>query len=64
MLVDNIATVAKGLDRNGKLLFMAQILDAVDVIQQEVLDGDECFEVHEMLQNMVDDFEFMAVHNG
>lgn len=60
MLVDQIATVAKGLDRQGKLLFMAQILDAVDTIQQEVLAGDECFEVHEMLQNMVDDFEFMA----
>lgn len=60
MLVNDIAVVAQGLDRQGKLLFMAQILDAVDTIQQEVLEGDECFEVHEMLQNMVDDFEFMA----
>lgn len=61
MLVNDIATVAQALDRQGKLEFMAQILDAVDSIQQQVLEGDECFEVHEMLQNLADDFEYMAL---
>ena len=64
MLVDDIKVVARGLDSATKLLFCAQLLEEVDAIQRRVLLGDEGYENHLTLSELVEDFYDRAADLG
>ena len=64
MLVDDIKTVAKGLDPATKLLLCAQLLDEVDAIQQQVLEDTECYENHLTLTELSENFYDRAADLG
>lgn len=64
MLVDDIKTVARGLDPSTKLMFCAQLLDEVDAIQQQILADEEGYENHLTLTELSENFYDRAADLG
>lgn len=57
MLVDDIQTVARGLDPATRLMFCAQLLDEIDIIQQQILGtSEESYETHLTLSELSEEF--------
>ncbi len=49
------------MTRAEKLQRIAELLDEVDCLQQEVVEGERCREIHYAIQDLVEEFEEMVV---